>query len=149
MATLRALAYFDAPGGNITPGGSRSLYKEFTVSEPKFDQTKLVAHGPSGTTWDAWGHTSEDPISDFDFLFIVSDLSGVLVELTCDKGGENGAVPFVLGLIAGFPLMLGSNVSRALHTADFQSGVADVIDRVRIHNPSTTTSANVRVALFT
>ena len=146
MATLRALTYFDVPGSNVLPGGSRTQYKEFTVGVPKFDLTKLVA---AEATWDAWGHTTEDAISDFDFLWIESDLSGVLVELTCDANNGVGRVQMPLCLIAGFPLILASKVSRAGHTADFAAGTADVIDMIRVLNPSVSTGANVRAALFT
>ncbi len=89
------------------------------------------------------------PISDFDFACIETDLDGVLVELTCDKGNENGTMVFVQGIISGLPYFIPSNVSRALYTADFGSGVADVIDRIRIRNPNVSTAANVRLALFT
>lgn len=149
MATLRALSYFDVVlNGRNVNGGSRSKYKEFTVGEPYFDETKIVAFG---TTWDAWGFDSEEPISDFDFLYIESNLAGTLVELTCDANNGVGREEFVLCLgVANFPLVLGSKVSRASHAADFSGGsVADVIDAIRINNPHGSTDATVRVCLFT
>lgn len=146
MATLRVLSYFEALLGNeLVHGGSRSEYREITVSQPHFNQTKLLA---AETTWDAWEAGAEEPISDFDFLFIESDLSGVMVELTADKGGEIGTRVFTIGLIANIPLMLPSNLSYANYSADFGAGTLDLIDRIRVRNKSTTLTANVRVALF-
>lgn len=147
MATLNALNFFEVvTGGRVISGGSRSGYKQFTVGVPLFDETKTLS---TGTTWDAWGFSTEEPLSAFQYAFILSDLSGVMIELTTDKAGTYGTQVFTLGLIANVPQTLCSNVSYANYSADFGGGTLSVINRLRINNPSAlAASANVRVALF-
>lgn len=131
------------------PFGSKSNPKEITVSAPGIDVTKLVA---AAETWDVWGFTggNEQPISDFDLLVIESDYAGVQVELTCDANNGVGREEFVITLVAGLPLVIADDGSIANYTTDFAAGTADVIDRIRVRNPTGAgSSANVRVGIFT
>lgn len=145
MATARVFTCVEVPGH--APFGSRSAPKEITVSTPGIDVTKLLT---ASSTWDVWGHTSEDAVSDFDLLVIVSDYGGVIVEFTTDKGGEVGTEVFTVELVANLPLVLGSDGSWANYTVDFAGGTLDVIDRIRVRNPTgASSSANVRVGIFT
>lgn len=146
MATLRVWNAFEVViDGRSIAGGSRSNPQEVSVGEPYIDTPKTVAFG---TTWDAWGFTTEQPISTFDFLWIESSLDGVLVELTTDANNGVGDELFVVELKADKPFLLFTDTGRANYTADFAAGSADVIDRIRIHNPSADTDAVVRLCLF-
>ena len=150
MGTLRLLTYFEfeKSDGRVVYGGSRSKYQELTVSDPCFDEEKSLA---VNTTWDAWGFTTEQPISDFDLLWIMSDKSGLYVELTTDANNGVGDEIYTVPLAANIPLILSADDSYANYTADFAGGTADVIDRIRVRNPSGNSAgtAIVRVALFT
>lgn len=118
---------------------------EIEINDVLADNTKSVA---VGETWDAWGVEDNDPVSAFEFLWVRSDIDGVLVELTCDKGNNVGVCVFALELKAGIPLRLRGDGAMANYTADFATGTLDVIDRVRIKNPSTNSdAAKVRVFL--
>ena len=144
--TLRVWTAFEVViDGKAIAGGHRSKPQEVTVDDPYIDVTKAIA---VTTTWDAWGFSTEEAFSSFDFLWIESSLDGVLVELTTDKGDEVGNESFVIELKADKPFVLFTDTGRANYTADFAGGSADLIDRVRIRNPSASTVANVRFALF-
>lgn len=144
--TLRVWTAFEVVIDGIShAGGHRSKPQEVTVDDPYIDVTYPIA---VTTTKDVWGFSTEEAISSFDFLWIESSLDGVLVELTTDKGGEVGDESFVVELKADKPFLLFTDTGRANYTADFAGGSADVIDRIRIRNPSASTVANVRFALF-
>lgn len=147
MATGLIYSYFRATiNGKLYEAGVRNTPTEITLTDVLFEGRKSLA---AGDVWDAWGFSTEEPVSAFDVLVIESDLSGVLVELTCDKGNDVGREEFVVELVAGLPLILGSDSSMANYTADFASGTADVIDRIRVKNPSgASSSAKVSVMLF-
>ena len=68
-------------------------------------------------------------------------------ELTIDKGAEVGTVVSTVELKAKKALILNSDGAWANYTVDFAAGTLDVIDQIRIHNPSG--SANVRAVLVT
>jgi len=118
------------------------------LTGPVSDQRRSIA---AAATWDAWTSGAEEPMTDFDFLWIISDLAGVQVELTVDKDGDNGLeVLAPLTLIANYPLVLADDASLANYTADFGGGTADVIDQIRIHNPTgASAAANVRMLMAT
>ncbi len=125
-------------------GGSSVTPQTVSVVGTIKDEVKVVG---AAVTWDFWVTGTEEPLTDFDFLFIESDLDGVMVELTTDKGAEVGKVVSTVELKAGKPLMLNSDGSWANYTVDFAAGTLDVIDQIRIHNPAG--NANVRAVLVT
>lgn len=146
MATLRDWDGFEVViDGQTHAGGSRSNPREITIANAHIDVTKTVA---TTTTWDAWGFSTEEPLSSFDYLWIESSIDGVLIELTTDKGNEVGDEAYVIELLADKPFKLYSDTGRANYTADFAVGTADVIDRIRIRNPSASVAADVRLAMF-
>lgn len=149
MATLRILTYFEIvkSDGRVVAGGSRSKYIEKTVSEPIIDLEKSLA---VNNTWDVWGFTTEEPLSAFSLLWITSSVAGLYVELCTDKNGTYGDEPYTLPLEADIPFILADDRSFANYTADFGGGTVDVIDRIRIHNPSGNSAgtSNVRFCLF-
>lgn len=148
MPTLRVWDGFEVEiGGRKISGGSRVTPIELTVSTPYLDTTKLLT---AGSSWTPWGAQTPDPISDFDFLYIESDVSGVQLELTIDVNNGVGDELICITLQAGKPFKLYTDDAYALYTANFVAGTLDVIDRIRLKNPSAaTSSANVRVVLFT
>jgi hypothetical protein len=146
MATLLLTQHFEVTIDGIKhSGGSRSAPQSITTAETKVDVTKSVA---VAETWDAWGVAGEDGVSSFTFLFVETDLDGVQLELTCDKSGTNGVVVAAFILKADKPFMLATNGAMANYTADFATGTVDVIDRIRVRNPSGASgAAKVRVFL--
>lgn len=138
MATLslHAGASF-ASGNSIIRVGSRAGAYSITVDGYYERLNKSLA---TSTTWDAWESGSSAAVTDFDFLWLVSD-QVVLVEFTADKGGEVGTVVFSQEAQAGIPLMLTSDDCMANYTANFATGTADVIDRIRVRNVSGSTAA--------
>lgn len=125
-------------------GGDRMNPVAIEIDGVYADLRKSLA---TSTTWDAWASDAEEPVTDFDFLWIESD-QDVLVELTCDQNNGVGREEMVIEVIADKPWYLCSDDSHALYTADFAAGTADVIDRIRVRNVSGST-ANVRVFLAT
>lgn len=145
MATLyRYLAYELTVDGETIAGGSHSAASQVTVDGKRAELVKSLA---TATTWDVWEAGSEEPLSDFDYLFVEAD-QNVLLELTCDKGNEVGTVVFAKEIPASKPFDLITDDAMAAHTADFGAGTEDVIDRLRIRNVSGST-ATVRVLLVT
>lgn len=105
----------------------------------------------NNTTVDSWVATSEEALSDFDFLFIVSDFD-VFVELTVDQNAGVGKVVSTVQVKGtgvsgkyGVPLQLGSDTAKANYSEDFAGGSDDVIDRLRIRNESGSTAKVARV----
>ena len=78
-----------------------------------------------------------NPITDFDFLYIVALTGAAQVEFTCNEGNANEALS-VFTLAVGVPLILGDDAS-VYGTAANQGltgGSADVIDKIRILDTS-------------
>lgn len=105
--------------------------------------TKTIAASSTALLWDQ----SVDPVSDFDFLALVSIGGDCEVEFTVADGGNE--VNFVLKLVDGLPLLIPSDVSRdSAHTADWGAdGAAAEIDKIQAKNFSTTTSVDVEMLL--
>lgn len=144
-ATLRVWKAFEVViNGHVVAGGSRSKPVEITVAGSVLDDTKSMA---DSTTWTAWTTGSGVALTDFDYLYIESD-QDVWLELTADVGAEVGTVVFAKQIKANEPFDLLHDDAYANYTANFGSGTADVVDRVRIRNISGNT-ANVRVVLVT
>ncbi len=147
MATLRLYQRFEAIiDGAPVAGGDQHIPEEIvTVGDGFVDNRKTLAEGSS---WTAWTAGSGDALTSFAFLWIESDLDDVHVELTCDANNGVGRGQFVVNLKADKPFVLCTNSSLANYTANFATGTADVIDTIRIQNPTgTLASANVRVFL--
>lgn len=125
--------------------GSRETPTVLSVSGYEYRVRKSLA---VTTTWSAWSAGSAS-LTDFDFCYIMSDLDGVQVELTTDVGNDVGDEYMVVTLKAGVPLILGADDGIANYTVNWGAGTADVIDRIRVRNPSAVTAANVDFLLVT
>jgi hypothetical protein len=147
MATLDVYMRFEtAINGVPVTGGSRSTPREITVGDDYIDRRNTLT---AATTWDAWLGGSEEAVTSFVFGWVESDVDGVLVEQTCDANNGVGRVQFVNEVRAGIPFVIPIDDSIAAHTADFGAGTADVIDTIRIRNPTgAATDAKVRLVLF-
>lgn len=133
-------------GGRVWEFGQRNSPVSISLNGESRCEANVLS---AGTTWDFWGFTSEEPVPSFGVLAIESDIDGVQVELTCDKGSDVGRKEFVVVLSAGVPFVLSSDDSIANHTSDFATGTLDVIDRIRIRNPSgASSSATVQAGVF-
>ena len=148
MPTLYLYQGFNVTlNGQPLSGGSRSAPVSISVDGQKLDETYSLA---ANTTKAVWGGGGDDALADFDFLSVESDLDGVLVELVIDKGNENGTRVVELELKAGIPFYLGNDGGMANSSANFATGTLDVIDEIRIRNPSgASRAAVVRVFLIT
>jgi hypothetical protein len=144
MATLRVWKAFEVEINGVRyNGGSRSSPLEISV-------TNAIQLGPfslaASTTKTLWTG-STDELSDFDFLWIVSD-SDIYAELTVDV--SNGVGDELWGRIieANQPYDLIGDGGLANYTANFATGTADVIDRLRVRNPGSS-AATVTAFLAT
>ncbi len=146
MATLTYYSGFSFPSGSKTvQGGNRSGGYSITVDGLHERLYKSLA---TATTWVAWNSDGDNTsVTNFDFLWMISD-QNVFLELTCDKGGENGTVVFAHEVQANIPYALASDDAYALYTANFATGTEDVIDRLRVRNVSGNT-ALVEIHLVT
>lgn len=142
-ATLKLRTSFEVEiDGNIFTGGDPNVPQTISLAGAYLDATKVIA---VSTTWDVWDAAGEEPIADFDFLYIESELDDVLVELTTDDNNGVGDEHYVIQLKKNIPFILGSDTGQANYTKDFAALTADVIDRIRIRNPDASNTATVRV----
>ena len=161
MATLSLTTHFtvdiDDDDSHTITGGSTTATDSITVTH-YFDKRYSITTGIANVT-EIW---SDSMLADFDFLWIEADQT-VELQLVCNEGGtvsgsdlQNG---FTVELIAGVPLILGSDKSRnmgdvagSLTEGNINTEMdtwestwtADVIDRIECYNSSGST-ANVRV----
>ena len=141
MASFRLYRAFHVEiDGDQRRGGSFSEPVAITITTIK-DIVRSIA---ATTTWDAWDAGAEE-MADFDVLWIEAETDGIQIELTIDKGGEVGTEPFTLTLKKDVPFILADDAGFANYTADFGGGTLDVIDRIRIRNP---TASAISVRLF-
>lgn len=146
MATLNVYQAFDVTVNGVTVArGSRSAPSAVTVAGQKKEWNRSLATSTTALAWD--GTDTNEPLADFDFMYLKSD-QDLLVEFTCDKGAEVGTVVFARKVLANEPLMLLHDDAMALYTANFATGTADVIDRIRVRNVSGSTAV-VDVVLIT
>lgn len=125
--------------------GSRANPEEITVDGYVKDSTKSLL---TATTWDVWITGAEEPLTNFDFLWVESD-KAVFLELVVDTDNSVGREDIAIQIQAGVPFCLASDDAMALHTVDFAgTETEDVIDAVRVRNVSGST-AIVRVVLVT
>lgn len=106
-----------------------------------------VATSTTLTVWNPTVDTSEQ-VGDFDFLGMVTDLV-LYVEATVNEGHANeelGSFP----LAANTFLAFGADDAYYNHSAsDVYAGTLDVIDKLRVRNPSASTVANLLLILAT
>lgn len=140
MATLKVWKAFELDPN--TKGGSRSAPIEIEVGGQKIDKEFTLA---TSTTLDLW--TSADVLTNFDYVWIEAD-QDLYIEWTCDRGGEVGTVVFGDIMEANTPWDRFYDDALALYTANFATGTADVVDRIRLRNVSGST-ANGRFVLIT
>lgn len=146
MATLNVYQAFDVTvDGATISRPSRSAPTVITVAGLKKEWKRSLATSTTALVWD--GTDTNEPLADFDFMYLKSD-QDLLVEFTCDKGAEVGTVVFARKVLANEPLMLLHDDAMALYTANFATGTADVIDRIRVRNVSGSTAV-VDVVLIT
>lgn len=145
MGTLNVFqAYELTIDGEQLVGGSRSAPVQITVDGKRKEWYRSLATATTAVVWN--GTSTDEPISDFDFLFIESD-QNLILELTTDVGNEVGDEKYAVEVQANRPLMLCSDDAYAAYTS-ISSCTADVIDKVQVRNVSGTT-ASVRVLLIT
>lgn len=117
-----------------TKGGSKSAPIELSVAGQKIDKEFSLA---TSTTLDLW--TSADTATDFDYVWIEAD-QDLRVEWTCDRGAEVGTVVFADLIEADTPWDRLYDDALANYTANFATGTADVVDRIRLRNVSGSTA---------
>jgi len=129
MATINLRVQAD--GDLLRPYGSLLTASTFTVTEV-FDETLVLANSK---TWDVWtAVATDDPGQESFAVGIFEASAAAFIEITIDKDGDVGTEEIAIGLAAGEPFILTSNVGKALYTADFAAGTDDVIDQIRIRN---------------
>ena len=99
------------------------------------------------TTQEVFNVTND--LGSFDYLEVVSDISGVYVELTTDQNASVGDEFYTVKLVAKLPLILFGDGSYANYTVNFGGGTLDTIERVRVRNVSGATSAKAYVGAIT
>lgn len=132
----------DAAGSKHT-GGSRGSPLELEVGGQIEHKTVSLAALGTLTVWD-----SSEALKNFDWFWLKAD-TALRIEITCDRGGENGTVQFAFVWPADMPFRLFGDDAVANYAGTITGGTADLIDKVRIYNPSTTTAANVEFAVVT
>lgn len=132
MPTLRQYTYWEATdaSGEDYRGGSRSCPVETTIDGYIEQKTVSLA---DDTTLDLWD--SSGSLTDFEFFWLKAD-QDVQIELTVDRGAEVGTVVVAIILPANKDFVLNEDGGLANYTADFATGSADVIDRLRVRNES-------------
>jgi hypothetical protein len=145
MATLYVWqAYELTVDGEQLKGGSRSAPVELTVDGKRKEWYRSLADSTAATVWN--GTSTDEPISNFDFLYVESD-QNLRLELTVDVGSEVGDEKIVLEVQANKPFMLLSDDAFAAYSS-ISSATEDVIDKVAVRTESGQ-AANVRVLLVT
>ena len=171
MGTVNLYQKFDYTdaAGNTYSDGSTTTARTISVADQIFDRTYAIADGSGGTPTTIWSDDTPHYISDFDFLWIESDVDGE-IQLVCNENGtidsDNMETWFVIKLKAGIPFVLAADDSRNAHdvdtagTADMtqakwatetdtwhSTAVADVIDRIQFYRSGS--AAVVRVFAVT
>lgn len=138
--------YIQDQNGDSRPFGKGKLQPiSLAAIEGKtFEREYTVA---TTTTQEVFNVTND--LGSFDYLEVVSDISGVYVELTTDQNGSVGDEFYTIELVAKLPLILFGDGSYANYTSNFGGGTLDAIERVRVRNVSGSTTAKVYVGAVT
>ena len=146
MGTLRTYNYFEVEiDGVKRTGGSRSTPVDITVDGQCLDLSKSVA---AEEEWTVWSASTEDALTNFDYLWVLSSLDIRLEFLVDETGGSaEKKLMFLVKANTPFPLFNDDSFTGDWATTDL--GSAGLIDRVQIYNPSATTAAIVRVVMVT
>lgn len=127
--------------GMIVRGGSLAEPVQLTIGgASKHIQSFAVAAAGTSEIFD-----TADDISDFEFLWVVSDVDDVILELVTDSNAGVGRMFSTVELKANVPFVLASDDSCANLTYDIASGSLDVIDRLFVKNNQSTATANITV----
>lgn len=138
MGTLYSYIGFEMDiSGVKTARGSRGGPTSITVDGQTKVWNRSLADSTTATIWD--GTDTSEPLSNFDYLYIIAT-QAIRIELTCDKGAEVGTVVFCKNLPANTPWCILYDDAMANYTANYASGTADVIDRIRVRNVSGSTA---------
>ncbi len=140
---LKHVSYFEVVTTEGTRRGGRTVPVTLTVDGTIHDQTVSIANNATTTLFD-----STVDIPDFDYLYIVSDQTGVYLELMTDQSNNVGDERSTVKLTANFPFILSSDDSYANYVTNFGGGAVDVIDLIRAQNKSGVT-ATVRIFAIT
>jgi hypothetical protein len=126
--------------GEDHEAGSLTTPNEISIAGDVMDVNLRLSASGTSAIWVSG--TSSGP-TNFDFLWLDSD-GQLEIELTCDKDNDNGDEYLHLHMFEYGPFILCSDNSIAARTAAF-TGTADVIDQIKIKNPSATETREVRI----
>lgn len=127
--------------GEMYRWGNQSQPSRHSVTGDNVRDSSFVVSSGGGKVL-LWSALADLPAS-FTLLVIESD-QDVVVEFVTDDGGEVGEELATVTVVAGIPLILGSDDSYANYTVNFGGGTLDNIETIRAEN-SGGTNANVRV----
>lgn len=146
MPQVHYYSYFEVTTaqGSHLKGGSLQVPQRITVDGDYLDLRQTLA---TSTTWDAWATGTEEPVTDFDFLFLESD-QDVFLELVVDTAGDVGQEEIAFKVRANVPFVMAYDDAKALYSEDFAAGTDDQIEQLRVRNESGS-SAKVRLVLVT
>ena len=145
MATLT----FDAKVRLVGDEGATDLVvaqKKVTYTA-KEDKVYSIAASATETIW-APTVDSTEAVSDFDFLFMKAD-GDLDVEMTVNEGDVDEELNS-FRLANGCSFTLGADDAYDNHSAsDIYAGTLDVIDKIRVKNPSGSTAVELRIIMVT
>jgi hypothetical protein len=145
MGTISLRSSFVAEiGGRRRFGGAEGEVVAITCGSDAVDDREFsIAQNTTKTLWDA----TASPCTDFDFLWIESDVE-VLLELITDQNNGTGKQSYTATVTPGVPFILASDQSYANYTTNFAAGTLDVIDKILCRNLEEDT-ATVRIFVAT
>ena len=111
------------------------------------DRTYSIASAATRNLWDP-DQVDTEAVSDFDLMIAVSN-GNLDMELDIDQNGTVGREEDSIRIVKDLPLLLGSDVAYANHSAgDAFGGTLDTIDRIRAKEPDSS-AKNLRMLLAT
>lgn len=116
--------------GRVHRVGSRSAPVETTVAGKVEHRTDTLATATSLTIW-----SSADAITDFDKFWLKAD-QALKIEVTVDRGADNGLEELVFVHPANEWFRLADNAALANYSGTLSGGTADVIDEIVVRNES-------------
>jgi hypothetical protein len=136
-------------GGRTRRFASPTVPTLLTLDDDPSDFVVELAATEIRTVWNPTLADHGGLPASFDFLFALAIGGPAQLELVADADGGATKRVFSVTLAAGVPFVLGSDNTFADFTAsgDSFAGVADVINQLRLRNPSATEAITVRIAL--